>query len=357
MKFDTDFKVSLSQDLYFIRGVAIALVVIGHVIGTKDYGGGIYSLYHSTPPFLEGLLEFTGLIYTFHMPLFFIASGIAFTVFSDRNTSYAKFTKNKIKRLLIPLVCWAPPLYIADSLINGKHFSVFDTIVNSIIYPFNIFWFLHALIFTSFFSFFLLKLTESELKCFLISVILFLLSFCFRRINIDIFYGGLYYNLLYTFGLFAACSLPRTRLVLSRLHLSVRLLVLSVFTLTLMVGYIMTTNPPISLIKLVNGITGFYLLYALTATDKIPASSKLINAGLSSVKSAFIYLGRVSLGIYLLHRYFQSGTRHFLVKAFGSTDVSLHLILGFSVAIVGSILIYKLLQTNRIFMYSMGEGK
>jgi hypothetical protein len=33
MKLDTGFKMSLSQDLYFIRGVAIVFVVAGHVIG------------------------------------------------------------------------------------------------------------------------------------------------------------------------------------------------------------------------------------------------------------------------------------------------------------------------------------
>jgi fucose 4-O-acetylase-like acetyltransferase len=64
--------------------MAIVLVVIGHVIGHKK-DVGMRQMYDSDIPFLTWLTEF---IYTFHMPIFFILSGVSFATFSTKNTSY-----------------------------------------------------------------------------------------------------------------------------------------------------------------------------------------------------------------------------------------------------------------------------
>ncbi|MDF5730700.1 MAG: acyltransferase family protein [Rhizonema sp. PD38] len=72
-----EFKQKLSHDLYFVRGFAILWVVVGHVIG--DRSAGIRQLYDQDIPILAWMYTF---IYSFHMPIFFIVSGISFAVFS-----------------------------------------------------------------------------------------------------------------------------------------------------------------------------------------------------------------------------------------------------------------------------------
>ncbi|MBD0389778.1 MAG: acyltransferase family protein, partial [Nostoc sp. C3-bin3] len=104
--------------------MAIVLVVIGHVIGNKR-DAGILQMYDSDIPLLAGLTEF---IYTFHMPIFFILSGVSFATFSKKNNSLLSFLNSKFKRLLVPLLCWAPILLIFQSLSKGVHVSFLDLI-------------------------------------------------------------------------------------------------------------------------------------------------------------------------------------------------------------------------------------
>ena len=61
------------------RGIAILLVIVGHTI--------------------SGVLS--GAIYSFHMPLFFIFSGIT-SKFSSTNEEFATKTKRSFKRLMGP---------------------------------------------------------------------------------------------------------------------------------------------------------------------------------------------------------------------------------------------------------------
>ncbi len=77
-----------------IRGLAILLVVIGHLIQTND------SLYARNP-----LLNF---IYSFHMPLFFAISGYitAKTSCISKLKEYLFFVKKKFYALCIPLLFW-----------------------------------------------------------------------------------------------------------------------------------------------------------------------------------------------------------------------------------------------------------
>lgn len=82
-----------------VKGIAIALTVIGHNIqfGT---GGGYYNqeLYFYHPLFKA--------IYSFHMPLFMLLSGYLFA-FSIEKYEPAEIMKNKINSLLVPIVTWS----------------------------------------------------------------------------------------------------------------------------------------------------------------------------------------------------------------------------------------------------------
>ncbi|HNY32871.1 MAG TPA: acyltransferase family protein [Fibrobacteria bacterium] len=72
-----------------IKGGAIILVVLGHAISSATQ--------HSEK---SKLLD---IIYSFHMPLFFFASGYL----TNKNTTFSAFAR-RCKSLIWPLVVWTP---------------------------------------------------------------------------------------------------------------------------------------------------------------------------------------------------------------------------------------------------------
>lgn len=348
METNYNFKANLSQNLYFIRGIAIVLVVIGHVIG-QDKNVGLRQMYNSDIFFLTWLSEF---IYTFHMPIFFILSGLSFGIFSNKNTGYLAFFKSKVKRLFVPLLCWVPILFIFQSLSKGAQFNLIN-IINSVIHPWFIFWFFHALFFASVFCFVFLKSFNSQLIYFLVSIGLLVLSFYFPKMHIY-----LYFNIFYAFGLYIGRYLPNSEFKLKKLPINTTLLMLCFWAaMMLTINYFFGINYNL-LTKLVNGIVGFIFLYTVAVNDEFAVSLKPLKRMLHLVKDNFVYLGKISMTIYLLHIPFGSGTRLLLLKVFETTNVGLHFLMGCMLAILGPVVIYHFLHSrSKIFMYSIGEGK
>lgn len=352
METNSIFKSHLSKNLYFVRGMAIVLVVIGHVIGNEK-DAGMRQMYDSDIPFLTWLAEF---IYTFHMPIFFILSGVSFATFSNKNSRYLSFLNSKFKRLVVPLLCWAPILLIFQSLSKGVHFSFLD-IINSVIQPWFIFWFFHALFFASVLSFIFLKKIKFPAIYFLASLILFILSFYLKEMEIY-----WYFNIFYAFGVFLAHYLPKIHFTLKSLPSIIIFLILSLCAaMMLAINYSLGVDYNL-FSKFVNGIIGFVLMYTIAYEEdneeQIKFSLKLLNPLLQSLKASFLYLGKISMTVYLLHIPFGSGTRVFLIKVFGITDPSIHFVLGCAAAILGPVVIYNFLHSrSRIFMYSIGEAK
>ena len=79
------------------RGIAILLVVIGHVLGgyTGNYG---------LPQYQRIINLLVDIIYSFHMPLFFMISGYVFGLkkYNWSKSNYVVFVKYKAKTLLVP---------------------------------------------------------------------------------------------------------------------------------------------------------------------------------------------------------------------------------------------------------------
>ena len=350
MRWDITLKTHLSESLYFIRGIAIVLVIIGHVIGDNK-NNGMRKMYSSDIFGLSWLADF---IYTFHMPVFLMVSGVAFAVFSKKDGSYLEFARSKLNRLIVPLVCWTPPFFIFHSLSQGKHFSLID-VIKAVIFPYSMFWFLHALIFASLFSFCFFKIFSSPLLYFLISIFLFTFSLFFNKLLISFYFS---FNIFYALGVFLAYYLPKAHLILEKLSSKIIFLILfSCSILMLTVKHFMATNYHL-LATIINGYLAFVFLYTVIDTHTIKLSYEPINKLLHSFKTNILYAGKVSMILYLFHMYFATLTRIVLVKGFSITAPSLHFVLGSITAYVGPILVYQLLQKrSKVFMYSIGEGK
>ena len=340
MKLEANFKAILSNNLYFIRGIAIALVVIGHVIGyNRDYG--MRKIYNSDLSALGWLCD---LINTFHMPIFFIASGVAFAVFSNKNITFKKFVTSKFEKLIIPLICWAPIYFVFQSLSKGKQFN-FSDIVKATIFPYEIFWFLHALIFATLLSFICFKFFKSNLVYFSVSILLFILGFG-------------YWNLFYAFGVFIASYLEKIRLFLQKVPLSlIFILVFCGISTMALTKYFLAVNN-IEHSRIINGPIAFLCMYAVINSQEKILLPKQLEHLRHAIATSSVYLGAVSMIIYLFHGYFTRGTISFIIKVLGLPNPILYFIVVSFMGIVGPIILSKfLLSKSKILMYSIGGAK
>ena len=290
---DTEFKQQLSEALYWIRGVAIILVVIGHVIGF-DRAYGMRKYYDSD---LSWLGLFGDGINTIHMPIFFIASGLATAFFSRGVGSYKSFFTQKLPRLVLPLIIWAPPFFIFQSLAKNRPID-FTGLVLSIFEPYEIFWFLHALIFAAMFHFLFSKLTSSKSIYFGTSVVLTGLSFFPPFSSFETY---LYWNIFFAVGIVMATELPVADRWLNRqplwLWFSLILLCVSVVTTTKLQLPLLSQ---LLMVRLVTGIPGFVLLYLMCGLSRRLAN----RIARPSVHSSLVHIGTMSMVIYLFHGYF-----------------------------------------------------
>ena len=116
-----------------LKGIGIILVYLGHAFYFPNLyiTGGIYYYIQST-------------IYSFHMPLFFFASGF-FSNSLGKKIDYKKFYKNKFERLFIP--------YLFINFLDYIPRKVFPNLVNSdtegvkelLFYGTKISWFVYTL--------------------------------------------------------------------------------------------------------------------------------------------------------------------------------------------------------------------
>ncbi len=84
----------------YLKGIAIFLVVWGHVIQYAPHDGYDF--------FLNKVYIF---IYSFHMPLFMFISGYLF-LYSLKDKGFWVLTKNKFLQLVVPLIIWSFIYYL-----------------------------------------------------------------------------------------------------------------------------------------------------------------------------------------------------------------------------------------------------
>ena len=120
--------------------MAILLVVFGHAVDALTSNPAL------TPP--DSIIAVDGIIYGFHMPVFFIVAGF----FVENWTKKKLFTgvKSKFYRLGIPYFTWGL-LFAVYKHIGGSQSNHPDQGLMSFVYspfiPWNFFWFLYALFF------------------------------------------------------------------------------------------------------------------------------------------------------------------------------------------------------------------
>ena len=150
---------------YLVRGIAIILVMLGHIYKNES---NIIRIW----------------LYSFHLPIFFVISGCLSKHFGYKDYTISRYIKKKFKSLLIP--------YVIFSIINGAFYICYSYMTgilsNNLIYStlVKIFtlrglcgtWFLPCLFGCEIIFFILIKKINNEKYIKIILFCLFAFSFC-----------------------------------------------------------------------------------------------------------------------------------------------------------------------------------
>lgn len=122
-----------------LRGIAILLVVMGHVIGVDGKGGmqvADDSLFR----------YFYDLFATIRMPLFTVISGWVYALHPVGRGETSLFLRKKVRRLLFPLIFVGTTYFLIQYLIPGTNTKApLASIWRIYIFPYTIYWYLPAL--------------------------------------------------------------------------------------------------------------------------------------------------------------------------------------------------------------------
>lgn len=319
-----------------LKGFTIICVVFGHVIRG-------YIVSKSLTPDLSIPFHYIyNTIYSFHMPLFIIISGMMFSkayYISDHVSISIKRESYKLQLFNLIIVYFIHSIVFCISKILFPQYVANDVDIHSLLFipikPVQMYWYLFVLI-ELYLIFGLLRNVNRKLlfaSLFTLSIISWLVTyplpyFELRRV---LFYSFFFYMgiLLNDFFLFSKKIIYST--TLSLLTVSIILIVIFWNSETNL------SNIPIANTFIAIGISLFLIV--------LFQNSHIVNHN-----HLLIYFGKISLEIYLIHSYISTICRT-LLKFLGVTNIILSAFIGFIISIVGSCLITFLLKKINIHKY------
>lgn len=304
------------------KGLGIILVVIGHAWRGLDSAGMIGN------PDLFRLID--TLIYNFHMPLFFLLSGMTFQSWAlKRPTGEAALSR--VTRLLWPLALWSY-LFAAARLAAGDAANTQVTGVQSLLFfplpPRDHFWFLWALFLQHLAVLALLKTLGRPLPSATWAALaaLLVLGSSFTPVGLN----------AWTFGALTYAGAFLTGLALGPNGLQARgtaTLALAALAFAALQAFSFQLTPSL----LTSQILGIALSLAFLVMTRAACS-----AGTGPTLRLLAFLGVSSMGIYLAHTIFSAGIRAVLGRL--TQDLTLHMIAGTLVGIIGPLVIYAIIR-------------
>lgn len=313
-----------TRDLFLdvAKGLGIILVVIGHAWRGLESAGLIDS------PDLFRIID--TLIYNFHMPLFFLLSGMTFEAWALKRT-YPEAAFSRVTRLLWPLLLWSY-LFAGARLAAGDAANTQVSGIESLLFfplpPRDHFWFLWALFLQHLVVLTLIRALGRPLGGTIWAALagIVVLASSFTPIGLN----------AWTFGAATYAGAFLTGLALGPTGLPWRgLSVLGAACVVFLGLQALSFALPPSL--LTRQILGIVLALAFLAIVQVACSG-----GTSAALRLLAYLGVSSMGIYLAHTIFSAGIRAVLGRF--SADLSLHMIAGTLIGILGPLVIYAIIR-------------
>lgn len=270
------------------KGFAIFFIVLGHAI------------VHS----LNSHIAFN-IIYSFHVPLFFIISGFTF---ESINKGFLNFVKNKFVRLLVPYFIWSVlfliPYYlfggsVDESFGNTGSFSLINNLCN-ILYGVGVnsslkqntpLWFLPALFSMEFIFYFICKIQGKKKHIFILIFLFFISIFSYKYITF-IFPFGL--NTVLNLGIFFYFGYLMKKYNIVNKYYKKNYLLIAFLLIGISFGII---NESISCVDYYYGnifmfyVTSFFLSLFVIFISKLMVTNKEIE-----------YVGKNTMGILIFHK-------------------------------------------------------
>lgn len=316
------------------RGIGIVLVVFGHV-----WRGLWQSGILTNSPLFESV---DTAIYLFHMPLFFIVSGMFFEK-SVRRDGAARSIMKRCETLLFPLLIWS--WILAAFLLIAGAFTSRGTLtpLEALLYPFppkDIFWFLWALFVIQVIAMALVRASTTTLAA------IFIASFAVAALqpavpgtslldgaaaNLPFFLSGVLLTRRDLFGLQPTATTG---------FFGAGVFALSVYAA---IAFGLQPTPFGNFFSLIAALSFCAMIYA--AASAVPRAAMTIAT----------YLGATSMAIYVMHVVPEAGTR-IVLDRLGLNALWLQLIAGTLAGIIVPLIAYQVLKRLG-FLRAFGLGR
>jgi fucose 4-O-acetylase-like acetyltransferase len=301
------------------------------------------------------------------MAVMLISSGAAVSLFGEPDASFREFAHKKLRKLVVPLLVWAPVFLGAHELSQARPhtlegwLTLLGQLPTAWFPPYAIFWFIHALVGCTWLAWVYKRLAPASgrwegLGYLGLSVVLHAAAETWgspmdgagmRYLRLILFS-----NCFFGLGLSLAPWLATAHRRLSRLPLALQGL-LPVGLLGLQIWfYASRPAEEYGELRLVHGPLGFCMQFTLAVFCL--GVARRLGSGRKGLASWVAYLGSISMPLYLFHIYFVSGLRLALVRVLPEAPPALHLVLGSLVGLTGPLGLYLLLGRNRAFRWSIG---
>jgi fucose 4-O-acetylase-like acetyltransferase len=355
---------TLSDDLFCIRGVGILLVVVIHVLGV-DAVHGVRRFFSPDRWELQVVAE---LIHSFNMSVMVIGSGVAMAAFGKPDTSLRKFARKKLDKLIVPMLIWAPVLYVVQTASEGAPgtlggwLSLLAQLPGTWFPPYSIFWFVHALVWCTLLAWLFRRFAAPVLGRWGGLVSLGLAILLYRAVrtwgpSVGIEQGDyvefiLYWHRFFSLGMLIQPWLVPLRAWLARLPGPLlALLFVGLFSVLALV-YAALHVEASEWVFAINGPLGFSMLLTFAVLVRTRMANRGAFWGWSRDRLTFI--GSTSMSFYLFHLYFVSGSRILLERLHPGTPVSVHLLFGVLLGCLGPWAIIQFVRDRPSFHSSIG---
>ena len=317
-----------------LRGVLILLVILGHCLQFGDY---------------EHCVAWN-IIYSFHMAAFFVVSGYV----SYRPNHSLTLIPKRAKQLLLPWFCWS----ILRLCVISSSISIGGLLKSMIIYPDSSYWFLYVLFVIIVINELLLFLSDKLKKnpdyCLLMGVIILIILMVLTELR----YLGFQFISLY-FGFYVLGRF------LNKYHITFHwkiVTILGVLWLTLAIFWRMHEIPvPLKFLTVIPDSLIIYAYRYITAFIGslffLGFAMLYMNSKSSNVLNILSYLGKISLGLYIIHLFLGLWIDPWLINVCPSDISSLFVLSRFVIKLLASVALIQIIQRiPYISLLLLGKG-
>ena len=324
------------------KGLLIILVVVGHVWQAVYHNGILRNevVYHMVDNW----------IYSFHMPAFFLLSGL-FAMHSARRPA-GEFIMHKLRTIAYPYLLWSVLQSSLQLLMKGSTTNTLTItdILKIPVYPQMQFWFLFALFYIFLLFIFLKQLTSSRTVFLGTGILLFILFHQGCGVGSVAFTYLSRYFIYFAIGI--SCS---DFLLLHGIEKLPGRVVLFFSVLLLLAVSFVTPYPSNVSHALVRAWEG--PLVALPGTFFILSVALLLFSVSKAVSNVLVFLGNRSLEIFVAHTIFAAGFRIVLLRIAGVDSVIVHVLGGTAVGLGGPlILVYLAKRFGLRYLFTWPSG-